>query len=197
MLGLGLAAVFAPLQVVTGDLSARHLAHRQPEKFAAMEGQFATEKGAPLRIGGIPFPDDHETKLRHRDPQAGQLHGLRGLRRRGAAASTASPRTRSPNVYLAHFPFQIMVALGFTFVGVGVCSGACLVEEDGSTRRLLLLAAGRRGRARLRRHRGGLVRHRVRTPAVGHLPGHEDVRRRDAARRHLGAAHGLLASTWR
>ena len=96
VLGLGLVAVFAPLQVVTGDLSARHLAHHQPEKFAAMEGQFSTVNGEPLRIGGIPFPGDHETQFRHLDTEAGQLPGVRGLQRPGPAASTASRRIRYP-----------------------------------------------------------------------------------------------------
>jgi cytochrome d ubiquinol oxidase subunit I len=31
-------------------------AARQPMKLASLEGQFKTEKGAPLRIGGLPFP---------------------------------------------------------------------------------------------------------------------------------------------
>ncbi|MGD0115608.1 MAG: cytochrome ubiquinol oxidase subunit I [Dehalococcoidia bacterium] len=117
MLGLGLAAVFAPLQVVTGDLSARAVAHNQPEKFAAMEGQFATQRGAPLRIGGIPFPGDHETKFAIEIPKLASLlafeHAdaeIKGL--------DSFPQDEIPNVWLAHFPFQLMVALGFTFVGV-------------------------------------------------------------------------------
>src|SRR3972149_7945527 len=52
LLGLIVAAVFTPLQIISGDLSARSLAHNQPEKFAAMEGQFETEVGAPRPIRG-------------------------------------------------------------------------------------------------------------------------------------------------
>lgn len=117
MFGLAMAAVFAPLQVVTGDLSARQVAHDQPEKFAAMEGQFATQQGAPLRIGGIPFPGDHETKFAIEIPKLASLlafeHAdaeIKGL--------DSFPQDEIPNVFLAHFPFQIMVALGMTFVGV-------------------------------------------------------------------------------
>jgi cytochrome bd ubiquinol oxidase subunit I len=117
MLGLGLAAVFAPLQVVTGDLSARHLAHRQPEKFAAMEGQFATEKGAPLRIGGIPFPDSHETKFAISIPKLASFLSFEDFNAEIQGYDSFPPDER-PNIFLAHFPFQIMVALGFTFVGV-------------------------------------------------------------------------------
>jgi len=117
MLGLGLAAVFAPLQVVTGDLSARHLAHRQPEKFAAMEGQYATEKGAPLRIGGIPFPNDHETKFAIEIPKLASFLAFEDFNAE-IKGYDSFPPDEVPNIFLAHFPFQIMVALGFTFVGV-------------------------------------------------------------------------------
>jgi len=46
----GIAAVLQPL---SGDLLAKMVARNLPVKLAALEGQFATEKGAPLRIGGF------------------------------------------------------------------------------------------------------------------------------------------------
>jgi cytochrome bd ubiquinol oxidase subunit I len=118
-LGLGLAVIFAPLQVITGDLSARHVAHQQPEKFAAMEGQFGTQRGAPLRIGGIPFPNDHETKFAIEIPK---LASLLAFEHADAEIKgyDSFPKDDVPNIFLAHFPFQIMVALGMTFAGVAV-----------------------------------------------------------------------------
>src|SRR6185503_19676017 len=50
-LAIGIPA--AILQPISGDLSARFVARFQPVKLAAMEGQFATERGAALRIGGL------------------------------------------------------------------------------------------------------------------------------------------------
>src|SRR3984893_15594723 len=50
------------VQNVSGDALARMVAARQPMKLASLEGQFQTETGAPLRIGGIPFPDERKTK---------------------------------------------------------------------------------------------------------------------------------------
>ena len=46
--------VAALLQPLSGDFSARQVAATQPVKLAALEGQFETERGAPLRIGGLP-----------------------------------------------------------------------------------------------------------------------------------------------
>src|SRR6266446_675792 len=57
---VGGAAVL--LQSASGDALARIVAAKQPMKLASLEGQFQTETGAPFRIGGIPFPDERETK---------------------------------------------------------------------------------------------------------------------------------------
>src|SRR5512145_1818785 len=52
----------ALLQPLSGDLSAREVALTQPLKLATLEGQFETEHGAPLRIGGIPDPGARRTR---------------------------------------------------------------------------------------------------------------------------------------
>src|SRR5207253_976740 len=57
----GVFALSALLQPISGDFSARAVAHNQPEKLAALEGQFRTETGAPLRIGGFPDPSSRTT----------------------------------------------------------------------------------------------------------------------------------------
>lgn len=54
MLGLAVALVATPLQIVSGDSNARFLATAQPVKLAAMEGVFNTSSHVPLHIGGIP-----------------------------------------------------------------------------------------------------------------------------------------------
>ena len=51
------------------------------------------------------------------------------------------PDNEIPDVYLVHFPFQIMVALGFLFVGVGVWFwGVAWLQKRIDPGRLLLLA---------------------------------------------------------
>src|SRR6185295_8678750 len=49
-LALLVGAPAAMLQPLSGDLSARVVARWQPIKLAALEGQFDTERGAPLRL---------------------------------------------------------------------------------------------------------------------------------------------------
>ncbi|HEX6048032.1 MAG TPA: cytochrome ubiquinol oxidase subunit I, partial [Gemmatimonadaceae bacterium] len=99
------------LQPLSGDLSARMVAETQPVKLAALEGQFETERGAPLRLGGWPDEQRGETRwaielpsllslLAFHDPNA----EVRGL--------NAFPRDEWPPVAVVHVAFQIMVALG-------------------------------------------------------------------------------------
>jgi cytochrome d ubiquinol oxidase subunit I len=111
LLGLAVAAVFTPLQIISGDLSARFLAHNQPEKFAAMEGQFETEKGAPLRIGGFPDVDDKTTRYAIEIPKLASFLAfedfdaeVRGL--------NSFPQDEIPDARLVHYSFQAMVGIG-------------------------------------------------------------------------------------
>jgi cytochrome d ubiquinol oxidase subunit I len=54
--------VSAILQPFSGDLLAKVVARTQPAKLAAFEGQFKTEAGAPLRIGGLPDEEAGATR---------------------------------------------------------------------------------------------------------------------------------------
>jgi cytochrome d ubiquinol oxidase subunit I len=99
------------LQPLSGDISAKFVAKYQPAKLAAMEGQFETERGAPLRIGGIPNEATRETKYALEVPKAlsflafadfdAEVQGLE-----------AFPEEDWPPVAITHFAFQVMVGLG-------------------------------------------------------------------------------------
>jgi cytochrome bd ubiquinol oxidase subunit I len=108
---LALGAPAAVLQPISGDLSARSVAARQPIKLAAMESHFETMAAAPLTIGGFPDPESGETRyaikipyglslLAFHDPHA-VVRGLQDF-----------PRQDWPNVPIVHTGFQVMVALG-------------------------------------------------------------------------------------
>jgi cytochrome bd ubiquinol oxidase subunit I len=111
MIALWVGVPAALLQPESGHFSAQWVAERQPVKLAAMEGQFLTEVGAPLRIGGIPDESTFETRgaievpyglsiLAFNDPFA-EVKGLDSV-----------PRDQWPPVAIVHVAFQIMVALG-------------------------------------------------------------------------------------
>ncbi|HEY4032353.1 MAG TPA: cytochrome ubiquinol oxidase subunit I [Ktedonobacteraceae bacterium] len=111
MVGILMAVIATPLQMVSGDFNARYLADYQPVKFAAMEGVVHTEQGVPLKIGGLA------------DPNTGQIHyaieipnGLSLLAYLNPDATVKGldqvPREDWPNVLLVHSSFDGMVGSG-------------------------------------------------------------------------------------
>jgi cytochrome bd ubiquinol oxidase subunit I len=123
-IALGVGGVAALLQPISGDLSARQVAEVQPLKLAALEGQFETERGAPLRIGGLPDPERMETRWALEIPRGlsllafhdGQAE-VKGLR--------AFPRASWPSTRHVHLAFQVMVGLG-TLLAALAATGAAL-----------------------------------------------------------------------
>ena len=118
-IALGTGAVATLLQPISGDFSARVVAREQPVKLAALEGQFQTERGAPLRIGGLPDPERRATRFAIEIPRGLSLLAfhdpdaeVRGLE--------AFPREVWPNVRNVHLAFQAMVALGTLLAAVAV-----------------------------------------------------------------------------
>ena len=110
-IALAVGGVSAILQPASGDLLGQMLARYQPVKLAAMEGQFKTEQGAPLRIGGLPDEESATTPhaieipyglslLAFHDPKA-VVRGLEDF-----------PRDVWPPVAIVHIAFQVMVAAG-------------------------------------------------------------------------------------
>src|SRR5437763_4097799 len=66
------ALIFSVVQIFpTGDRAAHNVAHMQPSTFAAMEGMFKTERGAPLVILGNP-----NTEARRLDSSLAMPHFL-------------------------------------------------------------------------------------------------------------------------
>jgi cytochrome d ubiquinol oxidase subunit I len=116
-LALSLGAPAAMLQPLSGDISARNVAKWQPAKLAALEGQFKTEKGAPLRIGGIPNADARETRFALEIPGGLSFLAYHDFNAEVAGLEAFS-RDLWPPVVPVHFGFQIMVALGTTMAAV-------------------------------------------------------------------------------
>ncbi|HEY2852179.1 MAG TPA: cytochrome ubiquinol oxidase subunit I [Gemmatimonadaceae bacterium] len=125
-LSIGIPA--AILQPLSGDLSARFVARIQPVKFAAMEGQFSSERGAPLRIGGWPSEVERRTRFAIEIPRALSLLAyddanalVRGLEE--------FPRNDWPPVPVVHVSFQLMVALGTTMAIVATWAGVVVLRH--------------------------------------------------------------------
>ncbi|HEY6802877.1 MAG TPA: cytochrome ubiquinol oxidase subunit I [Pyrinomonadaceae bacterium] len=120
-IALLVGGVAAFLQPLSGDHLAKMVAENLPVKLAALEGQFVTEKGAPLRIGGIPDEQAGVTRyaieipyglsiLSYSDPNA-TVKGLNDF-----------PPDERPPVGIVHLSFQVMVACGVAMMLVAAWS---------------------------------------------------------------------------
>jgi cytochrome d ubiquinol oxidase subunit I len=108
-------AVAALLQPLSGDLSAKDVAKRQPAKFAAMEAHFHTEKNAPLILGGI--PDENNKRVDYALKIPGMLSFLvYGNLTDEVKGLDAIPPENHPPVAITHYAFQIMVGIGMFMV---------------------------------------------------------------------------------
>jgi cytochrome d ubiquinol oxidase subunit I len=119
MAAMLLGGVCAFLQPLSGDLLAKFVFKTQPVKFAAMEGQFKTEKHAPMRIGGWPDEEARETKYSIEIP-GGLSFIATGDSNAEVPGLDQVPRSDWPNVELTHLAFQIMVGAGTALMFVSV-----------------------------------------------------------------------------
>ena len=121
-IALSVGGVFALLQPISGDISAKKLAKHQPIKLAAMEAQWETERGAPLRIGGIPNEDTEETRYALEIPKALSFLAYSDFNAEVMGLKAVPPEDRPP-VAIVHFAFQIMVACGIVLIAAAVIGG--------------------------------------------------------------------------
>lgn len=121
-IALVVGGVTAFLQPISGDLLAKTVALTQPVKLAAFEGQFETETGAPLRIGGIP---DESARVTHYAIEVPRALSILAYNDPNAVVKGLNdfPSDQWPPVAIVHVAFQIMVACGFAMMAVALWAG--------------------------------------------------------------------------
>lgn len=111
--------VAALLQPISGDISAKDIAIRQPVKLAAMEAHYHTQRRAPLYIGGIVDEEKGEVNYKIEIPAAlsflsfgdfdAEVKGLNDF-----------PKDEHPPVAITHYAFQTMVGIGTLLMGLAM-----------------------------------------------------------------------------
>jgi len=132
------ACIAAVLQPISGDHSAKDVAHRQPAKLAAMEAVFETGAHVPLLIGGIPDEKTGQVKYGF------ELPGMLSFMISGETSTEVKgldqfPVTDRPPVLITHIAFQIMVALGMFMVVVSLLYFFVLWKKRNFEKNLWLL----------------------------------------------------------
>lgn len=121
-IALIVAGISSPLQILSGDLSARRVAELQPAKLAAMEALYTTQAGAPLVLGGIPNDESQSVALGIEIPYALSFLATRTLT--GTVTGLQDiPRDEWPNTRVVHWAFDIMVASGMIMLALIAWAG--------------------------------------------------------------------------
>jgi cytochrome d ubiquinol oxidase subunit I len=116
--GLVVAFVASVAQLGLGHWHAIQVAHTQPEKLAAIEGIFETQKSAPALLFGIPDADEETMRAAVRIP------GLLSLLAFGSFDAEVMglkefAKEMWPPLSLTFYPFHLMIALGMYFIAFG------------------------------------------------------------------------------
>lgn len=114
---MGIPAVLQPL---SGDLLARFVARTQPIKLAALEGQFQTERGAPLRIGGLPDPEARVTRYAIEIPYGLSLLAFHDPNAEIKGLEAFPPEDWPQPLVVVHLAFQVMVGAGMALIAVSL-----------------------------------------------------------------------------
>jgi cytochrome d ubiquinol oxidase subunit I len=111
-MGLGMAVVLTPLQLIFGDESGRDVWRYQQPKLAAIEGKWdaSTEGPVPLVLFAIPDEAGERNLYEIAVPYLGSLIVTRSLDGGFAGLKAFAPADRPP-VALPFFGFRIMVGL--------------------------------------------------------------------------------------
>ncbi|MBI5552718.1 MAG: cytochrome ubiquinol oxidase subunit I [Desulfobacterales bacterium] len=118
-MGMLMAVFVAPLQLLLGDMHGLNTLAHQPAKVAAMEGLWETERGAPLKLFGLPDQAAEATKYAIEIPNLSSLiltHKWNGE----VKGLKAWPPDERPPVAPVFWSFRVMVGLGMLMILTGV-----------------------------------------------------------------------------
>jgi cytochrome bd ubiquinol oxidase subunit I len=111
---LGAAIILTPLQILLGDMVGLNVHKYQPLKTAAMEGNWQTQKGAPLILFAIPDSKQAENHYVVSIPKLASLintHHWNGT----LTGLKSVPAKDRPVVGATFWMFRVMVAIGLLF----------------------------------------------------------------------------------
>jgi cytochrome d ubiquinol oxidase subunit I len=119
--GLTLAAMLVPVQIVVGDMHGLNTLEHQPAKIAAMEGVWETERGAPLLLFAVPDARERRNHFEVAVPNGASLiltHKADGAIR----GMNDFPDAHPPPLQM-FFAFRIMVGMGMLMLATSWLGG--------------------------------------------------------------------------
>jgi cytochrome d ubiquinol oxidase subunit I len=123
-MAMWMAACATPAQVVAGDVLGENTLRYQPQKVAAMEGDWnqpPSGQGEPLVLFGIPDQKAQMNRAEIAIPHIGSLYLTHSWSGTIRSLGEFSP-SDLPSVPVVFFAFRIMVGLGMAMFGIGLVS---------------------------------------------------------------------------
>lgn len=140
---LWLALVMLPVQIVVGDLHGENTLKHQPQKVAAMEGDWHRPppgEGEPMRLFAIPLQDEQRNLAEIAIPDVASLYLRHNLSGQIKSLSEFPPQDIPP-VAIVFFAFRAMVGLGIAMLGLAVAGLVLRLRKSlWRSRRFLTLA---------------------------------------------------------
>ncbi|MBX9715342.1 MAG: cytochrome ubiquinol oxidase subunit I [Burkholderiaceae bacterium] len=114
--GLTLAAVVIPVQILVGDMHGLNTLEHQPQKIAAMEGVWQTERGAPLLLFAWPDAESRSNKFEIAIPRLASL--ILTHDENGEIKGINEFGDKHPPVAPVFWAFRVMVGTGVLMLAV-------------------------------------------------------------------------------
>ena len=119
-MAMWMAIVVTPIQILAGDFHGLNTLEHQPTKIMAMEGHYDSHPdGAPLILFGIPNSEEKRIDYAIQIPKLSSLILKHDLNAPLDGLDTV-PDELEPPVAIVFWSFRIMIAIGFTMLGVGL-----------------------------------------------------------------------------
>lgn len=134
--GVYLAALLIPLQIFMGDLHGLNTLEHQPQKVAAMEGIWETERGAALRLFAVP---DEEARTNHFEITIPKLASLILTHEWDGEIKGLNAFEHHPPVAPVFYAFRIMIGVGILMLLVS-WSGVWVLRRRNEPTRWLAYA---------------------------------------------------------
>lgn len=116
-MGLFLAAVLVPVQLVFGHFVGDYVHEYQPAKFAAIEGRWHDEQPASEVVIALPDPATETNKYEIKIPVLGSIIGSMSLTSKEVGLTDFPPQDRPP-VLIPFATFRIMVGCGLIMLAL-------------------------------------------------------------------------------
>jgi cytochrome d ubiquinol oxidase subunit I len=136
-MGLVLAALLLPVQILIGHFVGDYVHDHQPAKFAAIEGRWHDEQPAGEVLIGIPDAAAETNRYEIKIPVLGSIIGSMSLTSKEVGLTSFPPEDRPP-VLIPFLTFRVMVGCGLVMLGIAWLGSYLSLKQRLEQNRLLL-----------------------------------------------------------